>query len=165
MYCGYIHAHDFVYSYFMQPDKQEEEGSEWYGTLKRLCLRHYGCGNYMYMYTYITRYHNINHNCVVSEPNWMPVPEETIPGCPPGLEYLTKIDQLLVHQQIELFEGTLFGVHTICMLMIMLTLLWSIGVGMQLTHLILHLWAQLAHIISNVSFQGIVAQLLLQYIM
>ena len=34
----------------------------------------------------------------------MPVPE-TIPGCPPGLEYLTKIDQLLVHQLVEVFEG------------------------------------------------------------
>ena len=41
-----------------------------------------------------------------AEPNWMPAPEETIPGCPPGLEYLTKIDQLLVHQQVEVFEGT-----------------------------------------------------------
>lgn len=39
-----------------------------------------------------------------AEPNWMPAPEETIPGCPPGLEYLTKIDQLLIHQQVELFE-------------------------------------------------------------
>ena len=36
----------------------------------------------------------------------MPAPGETIPGCPPGLEYLTKIDQLLIHQQVELFEGT-----------------------------------------------------------
>lgn len=27
-----------------------------------------------------------------------------IPGCPPGLEYLTQVDQLLVHQQIELLE-------------------------------------------------------------
>lgn len=35
---------------------------------------------------------------------WMPPPQETIPGCPPGLEYLTQIDQLLVHQQIELLE-------------------------------------------------------------
>jgi len=34
---------------------------------------------------------------------WMARPE-TIPGCPPGLEYLTQIDQLLVHQQIELLE-------------------------------------------------------------
>lgn len=36
---------------------------------------------------------------------WMARPE-AIPGCPPGLEYLTQIDQLLVHQQIELLEGT-----------------------------------------------------------
>ena len=26
-------------------------------------------------------------------------------GCPPGLEYLTAIDQLIVKQQIELLEG------------------------------------------------------------
>ncbi|XP_053565982.1 phospholipid scramblase 2 [Bombina bombina] len=35
---------------------------------------------------------------------WMPVPE-TIPNCPPGLEYLSQIDQLLVHQQVELLEA------------------------------------------------------------
>lgn len=35
---------------------------------------------------------------------WMARPEP-IPGCPPGLEYLTQIDQLLVQQQIELLEG------------------------------------------------------------
>lgn len=35
---------------------------------------------------------------------WMPMPE-SIPGCPPGLEYLTYLDQLLVHQQVELFEA------------------------------------------------------------
>ncbi len=28
-----------------------------------------------------------------------------ITGCPPGLEYLTQIDQILVHQQIELIES------------------------------------------------------------
>lgn len=28
-----------------------------------------------------------------------------IPGCPPGLEYLTQINQLKVKQQIELLEG------------------------------------------------------------
>ena len=32
---------------------------------------------------------------------WMPLPEGSAPpGCPPGLEYLTQIDQILVHQQI-----------------------------------------------------------------
>ena len=36
-------------------------------------------------------------------PNPMPVPE-AVPGCPPGLEYLTQIDQLLVNQQVELLE-------------------------------------------------------------
>ena len=35
----------------------------------------------------------------------MPAPQQTVPGCPPGLEYLTQIDQLLVHQQVELFEA------------------------------------------------------------
>ena len=35
---------------------------------------------------------------------WMEAPQAA-PNCPPGLEYLTQVDQLLVHQQIELFEG------------------------------------------------------------
>lgn len=39
--------------------------------------------------------------------NWMPPPQAPM-GCPPGLEYLTAIDQVLVQQQIELLEGTLF---------------------------------------------------------
>uniref|UniRef100_A0A1I8H9U7 Phospholipid scramblase n=1 Tax=Macrostomum lignano TaxID=282301 RepID=A0A1I8H9U7_9PLAT len=34
---------------------------------------------------------------------WMNKPA-AFPGCPPGLEYLTQVDQLLVHQQIELLE-------------------------------------------------------------
>ncbi|XP_061196529.1 phospholipid scramblase 2-like [Saccostrea echinata] len=34
---------------------------------------------------------------------WAPRPEP-IPGCPPGLEYLTTVDQLLVKQQTELLE-------------------------------------------------------------
>lgn len=38
---------------------------------------------------------------------WMPLPaEETdICDCPPGLEYLTHIDQLLVNQMIPTFES------------------------------------------------------------
>jgi len=28
-----------------------------------------------------------------------------IPGMPQGLEYLTQVDQVLVHQQVEIFEG------------------------------------------------------------
>lgn len=39
---------------------------------------------------------------------WMSLPQG-VPLCPPGLEYLTSIDQLLVHQKWEVLEGT----HTI----------------------------------------------------
>uniref|UniRef100_A0A8C6F0D1 Phospholipid scramblase n=1 Tax=Monodon monoceros TaxID=40151 RepID=A0A8C6F0D1_MONMO len=35
---------------------------------------------------------------------WMPAPSPPL-NCPPGLEYLTQIDQLLIHQQIELLEA------------------------------------------------------------
>ncbi|XP_062543276.1 phospholipid scramblase 2 isoform X2 [Armigeres subalbatus] len=35
---------------------------------------------------------------------WMSIPQG-IPSCPPGLEYLTSIDQLLVHQKVELLEA------------------------------------------------------------
>ncbi|CAB3377823.1 Hypothetical predicted protein [Cloeon dipterum] len=35
--------------------------------------------------------------------NWMQAPQGPA-NCPPGLEYLTMIDQLLVHQEVELFE-------------------------------------------------------------
>lgn len=41
---------------------------------------------------------------------WMPAPPR-LPHCPPGLEYLTKIDQLIIHQQIEVLE-LLFGCET-----------------------------------------------------
>ena len=48
---------------------------------------------------------------VPGQMNWMPPPQAPM-GCPPGLEYiLTAIDQVLVQQQIELLEGTLF-VHS-----------------------------------------------------
>ncbi|XP_077971107.1 phospholipid scramblase 2-like [Styela clava] len=35
---------------------------------------------------------------------WMQAPTG-VPGCPPGLEYLTQVDQILVHQQVELLEA------------------------------------------------------------
>ena len=35
----------------------------------------------------------------------MPIPQVSIPNCPPGLEYLTQIDQLLVKQKRELLEA------------------------------------------------------------
>jgi len=36
---------------------------------------------------------------------------QAIPGVPYGLEYLTQVDQLLVHQQIEIFEGKRLMTH------------------------------------------------------
>ena len=35
---------------------------------------------------------------------WMPAPAQVIANCPPGLECLTQVDQILVHQQVELWE-------------------------------------------------------------
>ena len=40
---------------------------------------------------------------------WMPAPQAPV-GCPPGLEYLSQIDQLLVHQQVELLEGRVWPI-------------------------------------------------------
>lgn len=43
-----------------------------------------------------------------------------IPNCPAGLEYLTMIDQLLVHQKVEVLEGIkkinkkLFPIMSLC---------------------------------------------------
>ena len=37
---------------------------------------------------------------------WAPPPQMERPSnCPPGLEYLLHVDQLLVKQQVELFEA------------------------------------------------------------
>ena len=46
----------------------------------------------------------------------MVAPAEAPPGCPPGLEYLTQIDQLLVNQQVEIFEGKIMCmyIYTCC---------------------------------------------------
>ena len=41
---------------------------------------------------------------------WMQAPQAP-PGCPQGLEYLTQIDQLLVHQQVELLESKLINLN------------------------------------------------------
>ncbi|CAG9816667.1 unnamed protein product [Phaedon cochleariae] len=45
-------------------------------------------------------------NQPMGQPNggWMNMPQG-IPSCPPGLEYLTMIDQLLVHQKVEILEA------------------------------------------------------------
>lgn len=42
------------------------------------------------------------------------------PGCPPGLEYLTQIDQLIVKQKVELLEGIVLYVQN----KLELNLLW-----------------------------------------
>jgi hypothetical protein len=36
---------------------------------------------------------------------WAPPPPEVLSNCPPGLEYLLHVDQLLVKQHIELIEA------------------------------------------------------------
>lgn len=45
-------------------------------------------------------------NLVQNQPAPLSVqPTNVSPSCPPGLEYLTQLDQVLIHQQVELFEG------------------------------------------------------------
>ena len=55
--------------------------------------------------------YQLHNDCILvlttggQEVQWMAAPQETPPGCPPGLEYLTQVDQILINQQVELLEG------------------------------------------------------------
>lgn len=54
--------------------------------------------------------YTLSHSGAPGQGNWMPTPQVPM-GCPPGLEYLTAIDQVIIQQQIELLEGNLKGVN------------------------------------------------------
>ncbi|XP_053523212.1 phospholipid scramblase 1-like, partial [Artibeus jamaicensis] len=45
-----------------------------------------------------------NHAGEPAGPLWMPAPSAFL-DCPPGLEYLTEIDKIQIHQQIDLLEA------------------------------------------------------------
>lgn len=42
---------------------------------------------------------------VPGQMSWMPAPQAPM-GCPQGLEYLSAVDQILIHQQVDLVEGS-----------------------------------------------------------
>lgn len=42
---------------------------------------------------------------VPGQVSWMPAPQVPM-GCPQGLEYLSAVDQILIHQQVDLVEGS-----------------------------------------------------------
>ena len=44
---------------------------------------------------------------------WM-APPQAPPNCPPGLEYLALVDQLLVQQKTELLEGEFYTQSVCC---------------------------------------------------
>lgn len=45
-------------------------------------------------------------NVLTTQPvQWMEMPQQAPTNCPPGLEYLTLVDQLLVKQKVELLEA------------------------------------------------------------
>ena len=56
------------------------------------------------VYALICMWCSVFVGMVVQPQQWV-APVEAIPGCPPGLEYLTALDQILVKQQIELLES------------------------------------------------------------
>ncbi|XP_063726963.1 phospholipid scramblase 2-like isoform X2 [Symsagittifera roscoffensis] len=45
------------------------------------------------------------YTCSLKQPEWVMPPPGSVPNCPPGLEYLTQVDQILVHQVVELLEA------------------------------------------------------------
>lgn len=67
--------------------------------------------------------------------HWMPIPQAPV-GCPPGLEYLTQIDQLLVKQQVELLEGMAFFIKKFYILLNRL-IHWTTVFLAKLSHCIL----------------------------
>ena len=59
---------------------------------------------YYYFYFYYCVYAFISIEAAPEQQQWMTPPPQ-ITGCPPGLEYLCQVDELLVKQQVELLEG------------------------------------------------------------